>query len=214
MRYRKSIKIMPGVRVNLSKSGISTSVGGRGATVNVSKRAIRSTLSVPGTGLSWSSTSGWTESQRSLQTDEIEHLRIAASKAIEAVSKEAEKANAIGIRIDRAIDALNGGRGLTNSKAQTFEKRVLTEEQKLSELEGKVREHGLFLDAIEVRLRAMKFGMFAGRRKRHRDNVAEAVATSSRGARDIGSQLADVHRALSDKLSEVQDKLDALEKGA
>ena len=90
----------------------------------------------------------------------------------------------------------------------------MTEEQKLSELEGKVREHGLFLDAIEGRLRAMKFGMFAGRRKRHRDNVAEAVATSSRGARDIGSQLADVPRALSDKLSEVQDKLDALEKGA
>lgn len=36
MRFRKSVKIMPGVRLNLSKSGGSTSIGGRGATVNVS----------------------------------------------------------------------------------------------------------------------------------------------------------------------------------
>ncbi|WP_113913579.1 DUF4236 domain-containing protein [Roseovarius dicentrarchi] len=117
MRFRKSVKIMPGVRVNLSKSGISTSIGGRGATVNVGKRGLRSTLSVPGTGLSWSSTSGWAESQRSRPADEIEHLRSAAVKAIEAVSKEAEKANAIGTRIDRAIGTLNGGRGLTQSNA-------------------------------------------------------------------------------------------------
>ncbi len=52
IRFRKSMKIAPGVRVNLSKSGVSTSVGGRGARVNVSKRGTRTTLSAPGTGLS------------------------------------------------------------------------------------------------------------------------------------------------------------------
>lgn len=213
MRFRKSIKIMPGVRVNLSKSGISTSIGGRGATVNVGKRGLRSTLSVPGTGLSWSSTSGWAENQRSRPADEIEHLRSAAVKAIEAVSKEAEKANAIGTRIDRAIGTLNGGRGLTQSKAQTFEKRVLIEEQKLSDLEEKVCEHGLFLDAIEMRLKAMQFGFFAGGSKRHRDKVAEAVATCAREAKGIESQLAAAHHALSDKLSEVQDKLEDAKNG-
>lgn len=199
---------MPGVRLNLSKSGVSTSIGRRGATVNVSKRGVRSTLSVPGTGLSWSSTSGWDESQRSRPADEIEHLRSAAMKAIEAVSKEADKANAIGARIDRAIGTLNGGRGLTQSKAQTFEKRVLTEEQKLGDLEGKVRERAQFLGAIEARLRAMHFGMFAGGSKRYRDQVAEAVATCAREAKGIEAQLANAHQAVSDKLSEIQDKLD------
>lgn len=213
MRFRKSIKIMPGVRVNLSKSGVSTSIGGRGATVNVSKRGLRSTLSVPGTGLSWSSTSGWAESQGSRPADEIEHLRNAAVKTIQAVSKEAEKANAIGTRIDRAIGTLNGGRGLTQSKVQTFEKRVLTEEEKLSGLEEKVREHGLFLDAIEMRLKGMQFGLFAGGNKRHRDKVAEAVSTCAREAKGIEKQLAAAHRALSDKLSEVQDKLEGAKNG-
>lgn len=208
MRFRKSVKIMPGVRLNLSKSGVSTSIGGRGATVNVGKRGIRSTLSVPGTGLSWSSISGWDESQRSRPADEIGHLRSAAMKAIEAVSKEAEKTNAIGARVDRAIGTLNGGRGLTQTKAQTFEKRVLTEEQKLSDLEEKVREHALFLGAIEARLKAMQFGMFAGGNKRYRDQVAGAVATCAREAKGIENQLANAHQALSDKLSEVQGKLD------
>jgi len=39
-RYRKSIKIIPGVRVNLSKSGVSTSIGRPGATVNVRDRQL------------------------------------------------------------------------------------------------------------------------------------------------------------------------------
>ncbi len=213
MRFRKSIKIMPGVRVNLSKSGVSTSVGGRGATLNVSKRGLHSTLSVPGTGLSWSSMSGWAENQRSRPADEIEQLRSAAMNTIEVVSKEAQRANAIGARIDRAIGTLNGGRGLTHSKAQTFEKRVLAEEQKLGDLEDQVNEHGMFLDAIATRLKAMQFGLFAGRNKRYRDNVAEAVELCAREAKEIKNQLAAAHQALSDKLSEVQDKRDDAENG-
>ena len=34
-RFRKIISVVPGVKVNLSKSGASTSIGGHGATVNV-----------------------------------------------------------------------------------------------------------------------------------------------------------------------------------
>ena len=38
-RFRKSIKIAPGVRINLTKKGLSSvSVGKRGATVNVGKK--------------------------------------------------------------------------------------------------------------------------------------------------------------------------------
>ena len=53
-RYRKQIKIAPGVKLNISKSGISTSVGKRGATVNFSKRGTRTTVGIPGTGFSYS----------------------------------------------------------------------------------------------------------------------------------------------------------------
>jgi hypothetical protein len=54
LRFRKSIKLFPGVRINLSKSGISTSIGKPGATVNLSERGARGTVGIPGTGLSYS----------------------------------------------------------------------------------------------------------------------------------------------------------------
>lgn len=52
-RFRKSLKIAPGVRVNLSKSGSSVSFGRRGATVNVSDRGTYVNAGIPGSGLSW-----------------------------------------------------------------------------------------------------------------------------------------------------------------
>jgi hypothetical protein len=53
-RFRKSIKLLPGIRINLSKSGISTSIGVPGATINVGKRGTRGTVGMPGTGVSYS----------------------------------------------------------------------------------------------------------------------------------------------------------------
>jgi hypothetical protein len=54
-RFRKSIKILPGVRWNLGKKGSSVSVGRRGMSVNFSKRGTRTTVGIPGTGLSYTS---------------------------------------------------------------------------------------------------------------------------------------------------------------
>ncbi len=54
LRFQKRIKIFPGVYINLSKSGISASVGGHGATVNVGSTGRRIvTFGIPGTGLSY-----------------------------------------------------------------------------------------------------------------------------------------------------------------
>lgn len=55
-RFRKRVKVLPGVWLNLGKSGISTSVGTKGVTVNLKGDAVRTTLSAPGTGISYSST--------------------------------------------------------------------------------------------------------------------------------------------------------------
>lgn len=52
LRFQKRIKILPGVYINLSKSGVSASLGGHGATVNVGATGKRKvTLGIPGTGL-------------------------------------------------------------------------------------------------------------------------------------------------------------------
>ncbi len=52
-RFRKTFSILPGVLVNLSKTGVSSSIGGHGATVNVGKNGPMVTLGIPGTGLSY-----------------------------------------------------------------------------------------------------------------------------------------------------------------
>ena len=52
IRLRKRIKILPGVYINLSKSGISTSVGMRGASVTLGHGKTRTNLGIPGTGIS------------------------------------------------------------------------------------------------------------------------------------------------------------------
>ena len=55
MRFRQSIKIAKGVRVNVGKKGItSLSLGGKGLTLNASEKGIRATGSIPGSGLSHS----------------------------------------------------------------------------------------------------------------------------------------------------------------
>ncbi len=59
-RFRKTISILPGVRLNLSKTGVSGSLGGKGATVNVGKRGQMVTLGIPGTGLSYRTPLGLT----------------------------------------------------------------------------------------------------------------------------------------------------------
>lgn len=53
-RLRQTLRIFPGLRLNLSKSGVSASVGVQGATLNVGRKGIRGTVGVPGSGMSYS----------------------------------------------------------------------------------------------------------------------------------------------------------------
>lgn len=50
-KFRKRIKIAPGVTLNLSKSGVSTTVGTKGASVNMGKNGIYLNTGIPGTGI-------------------------------------------------------------------------------------------------------------------------------------------------------------------
>lgn len=53
-RFRKTIRILPGIRLNVSKSGVSTSLGRPGATINIGPGGARGTVGLPGTGISYS----------------------------------------------------------------------------------------------------------------------------------------------------------------
>lgn len=71
-RFRRRIKLVPHVWFNFSKTGISTSIGGKGVTVNLSKGKVKTTYSVPGTGLSYIQTTRAANDPRHQVTSEPE----------------------------------------------------------------------------------------------------------------------------------------------
>ncbi|MDP1776946.1 MAG: DUF4236 domain-containing protein, partial [Moraxellaceae bacterium] len=54
IKFRKRIKIAPGIKLNVTSKGVSSvSLGGKGITVNAGgKKGTQLTSSLPGTGLS------------------------------------------------------------------------------------------------------------------------------------------------------------------
>jgi hypothetical protein len=62
-RLRRTVRLLPGLRLNLSKSGISASVGTRGAWLTFGRNGTRTTVGIPGTGISYTSTSAAHEHQ-------------------------------------------------------------------------------------------------------------------------------------------------------
>jgi len=51
MRFRKTVSICKGVKLNLSKSGVSCTVGGKGLSLNLGKEGVFLNTSLPGTGI-------------------------------------------------------------------------------------------------------------------------------------------------------------------
>lgn len=62
-RFRKSVRLTSFIRLNFSGSGVSLGLGPRGANVNISKRGVRQTVGLPGTGVSHQAFSPWTKKQ-------------------------------------------------------------------------------------------------------------------------------------------------------
>lgn len=102
LRYRKSFKAGP-VRITTSKSGVSTSIGGKGARITkTASGKTRTTLSVPGTGLSYVSETGGKKSKGKAKalspeyTAAVRHVQDEATlkshqAAVEAEARMAER---------------------------------------------------------------------------------------------------------------------------
>jgi hypothetical protein len=52
-RFRRSVKLFPGLRLNFGKRGISASIGVRGVHVTYRPTGTRTTVGLPGSGLSY-----------------------------------------------------------------------------------------------------------------------------------------------------------------
>ncbi|MGC8559915.1 MAG: DUF4236 domain-containing protein [Phycisphaerae bacterium] len=59
VRFFRRVRVAPGLTVNFSKHGASLSAGFRGAHVTVGRTGIRRTVGVPGTGVFYTSRTGY-----------------------------------------------------------------------------------------------------------------------------------------------------------
>ncbi len=62
--FRKRIRILPGVHVNLGKKGISLSLGPRGLKTTFGEKGVRTTVGLPGTGISHTTYRPYSSSSR------------------------------------------------------------------------------------------------------------------------------------------------------
>jgi hypothetical protein len=57
-RFRRTVKIFPGMRMNITQRGVSFTTGMRGAHVTAGKRGLSGSIGIPGTGLSYNTRFG------------------------------------------------------------------------------------------------------------------------------------------------------------
>ena len=70
-RFRRTLKIVPGVDLNLSASGVSVSLGPRGLRHTIGSRDTRTTVGgLPGSGPSWSANQPYSSTDRSPPPDQ------------------------------------------------------------------------------------------------------------------------------------------------
>ena len=69
-RFYRRVSIFPGLSVNVSKSGPSLTVGMRGAHMTFGSKGIRKTVGIPGTGIYYTSHTGYHSGARSAHVDQ------------------------------------------------------------------------------------------------------------------------------------------------
>jgi hypothetical protein len=95
MRFRKSIKIAPGLKINLSKSGISSTIGGKGLSVNTGSKGAYLNTGIPGTGISNRTKLDGKTKDKSDNPDTENAEWIDSDKLIESLNQTAKEVEAI-----------------------------------------------------------------------------------------------------------------------
>ena len=84
-RFRKSFKIAPGVKLNVGKKSVGVSVGGKGFRTSINSSGRKTTTAgIPGTGLSYTSTSS-SKKKKTSHSNQIQGVATPKSKTVALV---------------------------------------------------------------------------------------------------------------------------------
>jgi hypothetical protein len=103
-RFRKSIRLAPGVRLNFGKRGMSISAGVKGASVTSGSRGTYANVSIPGTGISYRTRIGTATEARRLERQQ--HRLEGEMQRLEAEQHRQEALSNVKLRLkdDGSID--------------------------------------------------------------------------------------------------------------
>ena len=204
MRFQKRIKIAPGVRINISKSGVSTSLGGRGATVNLSSKGVRTTVGIPGSGMSWSKQEGWSGAAGLKPADELKQHTKLLENIANSFNKLSPRVNKVSTRWNKAIESFDGGRGPSTAKFSTLNKRYGSAMADYQKIEDDVADQQAALIAISGRLNAMKFGVFSGKLKATQKDLVELSREYGSGVRQLVGALRSIREDVGNELAKAE----------
>jgi Protein of unknown function (DUF4236) len=71
LRFYRRVHLFPGVGVNLSRSGPSLTLGVRGAHATLGRRGVTRTVGLPGTGVYYTSRTGYHSGYHSAHSDVV-----------------------------------------------------------------------------------------------------------------------------------------------
>lgn len=127
LNFRKSITIFPGVKLNLSKSGVGISTGVKGARVSLnSKGQARTTLGIPGTGIYY--------------TKQVSTKKMAGELKNKITGKNKAKTNGLGKSTETPEVPDAASAASTAAVSAAAEQRAANSEQ--------VREYEEYIDSI------------------------------------------------------------------
>lgn len=179
LRFNRRIRVAPGLTLNVSKSGASARVGVKGAGVTVGKRGVTTSAGLPGSGLSFSKTTSWKKIERLSARDQLHEITILFNRSLTAVEKIEAKLEQTKDRVHKAREILDGGRGPTESKRSTFERKLTSEHSKLELIQAELQEQLSVQSTAVAHLRVLRFGWFSGALRDQRDRACTQISELS-----------------------------------
>ncbi|MEB1806484.1 MAG: DUF4236 domain-containing protein [Bacillaceae bacterium] len=106
-RFQKRVRVAPGVRLNISKRGISSSIGPRGASLTVGKRGLYGNVGLPGSGLSYRTRIDRRSGQRLFNVTEknqtYENVQLSFNKLENTVQFVTDKGESLPVTVERKL---------------------------------------------------------------------------------------------------------------
>ncbi len=131
-RFKKSIKLAPGVKINLNKKSTGFTFGGKGVHYTVNSKGKRTTsVGIPGTGLSYSSTS---DGKSSKKKEYSENNFVNGTEVVENMKKKSKKKGCLpAIVISLVIFGIIGSCGTDSEETVTTTESSAVVEELFSE---------------------------------------------------------------------------------